>query len=202
MTVSELLNGILSINSKVVLHHCSADDLAHEFPHWRQGLHCFARLGFQSAGTSWWRGFGLACERGLVDRDGIPDMNPLRISARLRWLSWLWSLVWISAVDAEPQTSTVRSPQGTADQAEWLENMIRFHRFTAAEIRDATGLGDEVIAAALKQWGPTSEASASGTGSKGFTHADGTIGILPYPGGRHPRLGFLRARSIRSATPR
>jgi len=118
-------------------------------------------------------------------------MNPLRISARLRWLSWLWSLVWISAVVAEPQASTVRPPQGTADQAEWLENMIRFHRFTAAEIRDATGLGDEVIAAALKQWGPTSEASSGGAGSKGFTNADGTIDILPYPGGRHPRLGFF-----------
>jgi hypothetical protein len=64
MTVSELLNGILSINSKVVLHHCSADDSAHEFLHWRQGLHCFARLGFQSAalhagGFSGWRASGV-----------------------------------------------------------------------------------------------------------------------------------------------
>jgi glucarate dehydratase len=52
----------------------------------------------------------------------------------------LSSLVWIGAVAAEPQASTVRPPQGAADQAEWLENMIRYHRFTAAEVRAATGL--------------------------------------------------------------
>jgi hypothetical protein len=106
-------------------------------------------------------------------------MNPLRICARLSWLSWLSSLVWIGAMAAEPQASTVRPLQGAADQAEWLENMIRFHRFTAAEIRDATGLGDEVIAAALKQCGLTSEASSGGAGSMGFTNADGTIRLLP-----------------------
>ncbi len=118
-------------------------------------------------------------------------MNPFKISAR-PWFQWLMlSLVWIRAADAGPQATTERPPQGAADLAEWLENMVRFHRYTAAEVRAATGLGDEVISAALKQWGPTSEASSGGAGSKGFTNADGTIRVLPYPGGRHPRLGFF-----------
>lgn len=136
------------------------------------------------------RAFRLAGERGLVDREVFPNMNPLRIRTRLGWLSLVLSLVWSGAAVAEPQASTVRPPQGAVDQAEWLENMIRFHRFTAAEVRAATGLGDEVIAAAVKQWGAPSEASSVGPGSTGFTNADGTIRLLPYPGGRHPRLGF------------
>jgi hypothetical protein len=118
-------------------------------------------------------------------------MNPLRIRTRLGWLSLVLSLVWIGAVVAEPQASTVRPPQGAVDQAEWLENMIRFHRFTAAEVRAATGLGDEVITAAVKQWGALSESPSVGPGSTGFTNVDGTIRLLPYPGGRHPRLGFF-----------
>jgi len=123
-------------------------------------------------------------------------MNPLRICARLCWLSWLSSLVWGGAVAAEPQALSARPPQGAADQAEWLENMIRFHRFTAAEVRAATGLGNEVIAETLKRWGAPVDVSSSS--SSGPTLAgsdpevmDGAIRILPYPGGRHPRLGFF-----------
>ena len=85
----------------------------------------------------------------MADRDGIPDMNPLRISAR-PWFQWLiLSLIWIRAAVAGPQATTARPPQGATDQAEWLENMIRFHRYTADEVRAATGLGEEVIAEAL-----------------------------------------------------
>jgi hypothetical protein len=118
-------------------------------------------------------------------------MNPLRIRTGLGWLPWVLSLVWSGAAVAQPQASTVRPPQGAVDQAEWLENMIRFHRFTAAEVRAATGLGDEVIAAAVKQWGALSESPSVGPSSAGFTNVDGTIRLLPYPGGRHPRLGFF-----------
>ena len=66
-------------------------------------------------------------------------MNPLRMRTRLGWLSLVLSLVWNGAAVAEPQASTVRPPQGVVDQAEWLENMIRHHRFTAAEARAEMG---------------------------------------------------------------
>jgi len=123
-------------------------------------------------------------------------MNLLIIGARLGWLSLVLLIGWTGSVVADQQPPTARLPQGSTDQAEWLENMIRHHRFTAAEVRAATGLPDEVIAAALKQWavppGSVSEASpespASGSGTAGV---DGKIRVLPYPGGRHPRLGFF-----------
>lgn len=72
----------------------------------------------------------------------------------------LLSLVWIRTTAAEPQVPTARPPQGEFDRAQWLENMIGFHRYTADEVRAATGLGDDVIAEALKRWGAPEEAPA------------------------------------------
>jgi hypothetical protein len=62
----------------------------------------------------------------------------------------------------------------------WIENMSE-HRFTKPEIIAATGLGDAEVEAALavypaRERGPT---------------ARGALRVLPYPGGRHPRIGFL-----------
>ena len=81
---------------------------------------------------------------------------------------------------------TPRPPQGAVDQAEWLENMIRFHRFSREEVRAATGLTQETIEAAFQQWGRPNDALQTET-----PRTDGPIRILPYPGGRHPRRGFL-----------
>jgi len=97
----------------------------------------------------------------------------------------LLSSVWIRTTAAEPQVPTARPPQGEFDRAQWLENMIGFHRYTADEVRAATGLGDDVIAEALKRWGAPEEAPA------GAPETAGPIRVLPYPGGRHPRLGFF-----------
>ena len=72
-----------------------------------------------------------------------------------------------------------RAPQSTAELERWLNNMIVDHRLTASEVREATGLGlsqavDEVRKRALK--------------SRDLSEK---IRVLPYPGGRHPRRGFL-----------
>jgi len=80
------------------------------------------------------------------------------------------------ADDTQPETRTTES---TAELERWLDNMIIEHRFTANEVRSATGLepkqaADEVRKRALKA--PDSSKS---------------IRVLPYPGGRHPRRGFL-----------
>lgn len=59
----------------------------------------------------------------------------------------------------------------------WLDNMILHHRFTATEIRLATGISlakaQEEIAARAESPKPSG------------------LRVLPYPGGRHPRIGFL-----------
>lgn len=66
----------------------------------------------------------------------------------------------------------------------WLKNMVWFHRFYNEEVKVATGLKNEEIIAALKKFNirrvnrPESRGAAQ-------------LLILPYPGGRHPRIGFL-----------
>ncbi len=69
------------------------------------------------------------------------------------------------------------------DQTAWLDNMIIHHQFTPHEVRLATGL-------------PTEEADRQielRRGQLGQKNADQQPGIMvvPYPGGRHPRRGFL-----------
>ncbi len=72
-----------------------------------------------------------------------------------------------------------RNAGSSAELEQWLDNMIIDHRFTAEEVRQATGLelrqaADEIRKRALKA--PNELKS---------------VRVLPYPGGRHPRRGFL-----------
>lgn len=77
-----------------------------------------------------------------------------------------------------------RKPQSEDDLRTWLENMIWHHNFGLNEITAATGLEGEAIEAAQKRFhiyrreGPKRA-------------ADAPLLVLPYPGGRHPRIGFL-----------
>ena len=72
---------------------------------------------------------------------------------------------------------------GTALGA-WLENMAVYHRFSIGEICAATGMAAERVQAAL--------AAASLTDRPFPKNKPGQpLTILPYPGGRHPRIGFL-----------
>jgi hypothetical protein len=83
---------------------------------------------------------------------------------------------------SEPQNA--RPPRDEADQRYWLENMVWYHRFSTGEIREATGLSEDEIAAALKKYDIRPE-------TKPKRPADAPLLVLPYPGGRHPRIGFL-----------
>ncbi|MCB1120932.1 MAG: polysaccharide deacetylase family protein [Verrucomicrobiae bacterium] len=61
----------------------------------------------------------------------------------------------------------------------WVDNMRRFHNFSWEEVARATGYSAgeiEKMAASLKQPIKT---------------RDEVLTVLPYPGGRHPRIGFL-----------
>jgi hypothetical protein len=77
-----------------------------------------------------------------------------------------------------------RPPRDEAELRGWLDNMVRHHRFTTDEIRAATGLDRDAIAAAMNRFDLRS-AQAAGVPT------DGPLLVLPYPGGRHPRAGFL-----------
>ncbi|MBM3879774.1 MAG: chlorite dismutase family protein [Verrucomicrobia bacterium] len=76
-----------------------------------------------------------------------------------------------------------RAPTNDADLRYWLENMVWHHRYTPAEVRAATGLTLAEVDAALERFhiGPATRPSFTGA----------TVRVLPYPGGRHPRSGFL-----------
>ncbi len=67
------------------------------------------------------------------------------------------------------------------DREAWLTNMIVDHRFTADEVRQATGMPLEKADKAVRRLAPI--AAESDETAK--------LRILPYPGGRHPRRGFL-----------
>jgi len=82
------------------------------------------------------------------------------------------------------EASNHRRPGTEADLRYWLENMIRHHRFTVDEVRAATGLAVREIESALKKFDIT-------PGKRPRRLAGAPLTVLPYPGGRHPRIGFL-----------
>ncbi len=86
------------------------------------------------------------------------------------------------AAAAEP--SNHRKPADDAELRYWLQNMVWHHRFTTAEVTAATGLSDAEVSAALKRFDVRPENKPK--------RPDGSpLLVLPYPGGRHPRIGFL-----------
>lgn len=68
-----------------------------------------------------------------------------------------------------------------ADAKFWLENMVAFHRFTLDEVRAATGLPTNEIDATIKRLNIKTDVALP----------KDRLLVLPYPGGRHPRIGFL-----------
>lgn len=95
------------------------------------------------------------------------------------------ALIFLLAVLAsDVLASNVRRPANDAELQYWLENMVLYHKYSDAEVAAATGLSPAEISAALKRF----DISAK----KGSSHSSGDkLTVLPYPGGRHPRIGFL-----------
>lgn len=77
-----------------------------------------------------------------------------------------------------------RRPASDEELKWWLENMLVHHRFTPVEAAAATGLTPAEIEAAAKRLGIDA-------GQTPARPADAPLLVLPYPGGRHPRIGFL-----------
>lgn len=77
-----------------------------------------------------------------------------------------------------------RRPKDEAELRYWLKNMAVHHRYTTTEMAAATGLSLPEITAAMKKFGIDPREHLS-------RKADEPLTVLPYPGGRHPRIGFL-----------
>jgi hypothetical protein len=84
----------------------------------------------------------------------------------------------------ECAASESRLPSSDAELRLWLENMIVYHRFTTAEVTAATGLSPAEVESAVQR---LKLEHAKPTPRK---QGDSLL-VLPYPGGRHPRIGFL-----------
>lgn len=77
-----------------------------------------------------------------------------------------------------------RRPANDNDLRFWLENMTLFHRFTSGEMSAATGLTLDEIAEAQSRFGLAGQPAPPRMPNE-------PLRVLPYPGGRHPRLGFF-----------
>ena len=75
-----------------------------------------------------------------------------------------------------------RSPVGDKSQRNWLSNMVVHHRFAVPEVCAATGWSAAEVREALKRFQIDPDVRLPST--------DGRLRVLPYPGGRHPRIGF------------
>ena len=76
-----------------------------------------------------------------------------------------------------------RKPASDEELKKWLENMVWHHGYSAVEIQAATGLSQEEIKEALKKIDINPDNKPTNESDK--------LTVLPYPGGRHPRIGFL-----------
>jgi len=71
-----------------------------------------------------------------------------------------------------------------AETKYWLENMVWYHHFSSDELSAATRLSRAKIDAALARFSISSK-------TRPVRPANAPLLVLPYPGGRHPRIGFL-----------
>jgi hypothetical protein len=77
-----------------------------------------------------------------------------------------------------------RRPAGDASLRFWLENMMVDHAYTIDEASAATGMGREELTREIARLGIGREKQPPRA-------PDAPVKLRPYPGGRHPRIGFL-----------
>jgi peptidoglycan/xylan/chitin deacetylase (PgdA/CDA1 family) len=76
--------------------------------------------------------------------------------------------------------SNARPAKSDAELRDWLTSMLIHHRFTSTEAGAALGLTADEVEAAAKRLGMAIDLPDAARPR-----------ALPYPGGRHPRIGFL-----------
>lgn len=77
-----------------------------------------------------------------------------------------------------------RKPMDPETMRRWLENMVWHHRFAVPEIQMATGMEAVHVESLLRQLNISSQ-------SRPIFQSHEKLRVMPYPGGRHPRIGFL-----------
>jgi hypothetical protein len=85
---------------------------------------------------------------------------------------------------AAARAGDARVPKSDVELRFWLENMVWHHGYSTDEMVAATGLPADKIDAALKRFAIRPE-------TRPKRPRDAPLLVVPYPGGRHPRIGFL-----------
>src|SRR5262245_37196102 len=86
------------------------------------------------------------------------------------------------AITQEP-ASEARPAKNESDLRVWLERMVWHHRYSLDEMHAVLGMPKDEITAALAKFDIRPE-----TKPKRLRRE---LLVMPYPGGRHPRIGFL-----------
>lgn len=107
----------------------------------------------------------------------MPHGTPARMLPILL-IVFLSSLQWACG-----QSGQTRPAATEAELRAWLENMVWYHGFEMSELQQVTGLSQTEVAAKLQEFGISADTKPPRT--------PGSSLVLPYPGGRHPRIGFL-----------
>jgi len=89
-----------------------------------------------------------------------------------------------SAAGQKDGGDNFRRPGNDDELKYWLANMVWYHQFTNEEITAATGLANGEIVAATNRLDIRRD-------NRPEPNKTETLTVLPYPGGRHPRIGFL-----------
>ena len=96
-----------------------------------------------------------------------------------------WTLGQQNNKPGQSNSTSWRMPGSDCELDYWLKNMVWYHRFTTEEIKAAVGLTEDEIAAALTRFDIRPD-------NRPRQRLEGLpLLVLPYPGGRHPRIGFL-----------
>jgi hypothetical protein len=85
---------------------------------------------------------------------------------------------------AARDAANFRRPASDSELRYWLENMVWHHRFSVDEVHQATGLAADEISVAIDRFEIT-------PARKPCRKPGEPLLVLPYPGGRHPRIAFL-----------
>ena len=85
----------------------------------------------------------------------------------------------LSVADDSSVVADTARPLEDVNRDRWLKNMIVDHKFSADEVRRATGMPIDRAEAEVERLRDQQPAHP------------GRVRLLPYPGGRHPRRGFL-----------
>lgn len=93
--------------------------------------------------------------------------------------------------DSRSIVSNARKPTSAEDQQRWFENMVLDHGYTIDEVRSATGMELADIETAIRQLPSRKTDGQAPPQNEAAANSNARLKILPYPGGRHPRRGFL-----------